>query len=209
MKHLITAILLFVSFQSFGQFSKGDKVLSGTFSVFTQRAPESPNGGLINKHNTFNIDPRFGFLLTENLEVGARVGYSRQASEHTTSYPSTFTWGAREITTGIYARRFFTLSDKFLFTIVGDMNYHFGKNWDENNNIITGEVRDSNERNQGIGIGITPGFMFLPTNNWAFQANVGNLHYSFSTRDDQPANIFQSNLGHLNFGVAYIFRNKK
>lgn len=45
MRQLVTTIFIIVSFHSFGQFTKGDKVLGGTFLFSGQSAPESPNGG--------------------------------------------------------------------------------------------------------------------------------------------------------------------
>ena len=208
MKHIVTIIFIIISSHSFGQFTKGDKVLGGTFSFSGQRAPESLNGGLANKATSFSIVPNFGILLNERWGLGLQVGYSSTEYERNTTTPTLSNWGFRGITVGLYTQRYFVITDKFLFSVIGNVRYDFGKTFDKTTNTITNEVTESEDKNKSIGINLRPSFIFFPSNNWAFQASIGNISYSYSNNDDQPLNLFNVNYGTINFGFSYYFRQK-
>jgi hypothetical protein len=201
-------IFTILSFQSFGQFIKGDKVLGGTFSFSGQRAPESPNGGPINKATSLSITPNFGILLNENLEIGLQVGYSSTEYERNTTTPTISNWGSRGMTVGLYTQRYFVITDKFLFSVTGNIRYDFGKTFDKTTNTITNEVTESEDKDSSIGVTLRPSFIFFPSNNWAFQTSIGNISYSYSNNDDQPVNLFNVNYGTINLGLSYYFRQK-
>lgn len=208
MRYLAMIIFTILSFQSFGQFTKGDKVLSGSFSLSGQRASESPNGGAINKATSFSITPLFGILLNENLEIGLQVGYFSSKYERNTTTPIIDTWGSRGMTVGLYARRYFVITDKFLFSMTGNIGYNFGKTVYETINTITNETTKSEDENSGFGVTLKPSFIFFPSYNWAFFASIGDISYSYSSNDDQKENLFNVDYGIINLGLSYYFRQK-
>ena len=208
MKYIAKTLFIIISVQSFGQFTKCDKVLGGTFSLSTQRAPESPNGGPINKVTSFSIAPNLGFLLNKSWELGLQVGYSSTEYERNTTTPTISNWGSRGMTAGLYTQKYFVITDKFFFSVIGNIRYDFGKTFDKTTNTITNEITESEDKDESIGLNFKPSFIFFASNNWAFQASIGNISYSYSNNDDQPVNLFNVNFGAINLGFSYYFRQK-
>lgn len=207
MKLLITTILLTVSIHVFAQFTKGDKVLGGALYISTQHAPESPSGGLADKSNSLSITPNFGVLLNENLELGLQAGLTSNAYENSaTGYINEYnsnSWNG-----GLYIRRYYTMSEKFLFAIKGDFNYTTGKTHSETTYTSTNETIENNSRAKSLHLGLSPNFIFFPSTNWSLQASIGNIGYTFLKNSDEEhgANLFNITYGTVGLGVSYYFR---
>jgi hypothetical protein len=208
MKYIVATILAMISIQCFGQFSKRDKVLGGTFSLTRQRAPASTNGGLINKATSFEIVPSFGMFVNESIEIGLQAGYSSSEYERNTIYPTISNWGSRGATVGLYAQKYFHLTDKFLFSLIGTTHYDFGTSYFKTTNTITNEVTKTDDEDRRIGIYVTPNIIFFLSNNWALKATLGSIGYKHSNNGDQPLNLFSLEYGTINLGLGYYFRQK-
>ena len=126
MKYIIAAIFLAVSIQSFGQFNKGDKVLGGTLSFNTAKNENSQYGNLTSNSTSFGIYPNFGVLINSNLEIGGQLGYSSNHNEWSATDASSDR-KSNYLTAGFYMRRYFVISDKFLFSLMGNISYSVGK----------------------------------------------------------------------------------
>jgi hypothetical protein len=207
MKYLIPAIFLAISIQSFGQFNKGDKVLGGTLS-FNMAKNENSQFGTVTVNNTFfGIYPNFGVLINSNLEIGGQLGYTSNNDEWSNTDMSTDR-KLNDLTVGLYTQRYFVISDKFLFSLIGNISYSWGKE----KTLITNQndiVEDEINRNS-IGVRFRPSFIFFPSPNWGLQASIGELGYTH-TKDktnDDTSNQFGINYGYVSFGIAYYFRRK-
>lgn len=118
MKYLFLAILFF-PFIATAQFYRNDKFIGGTFSISAQQGPEGPNN--VNKSNSFSVQPQVGFMLNEKLAVGGTLRYSYNHYETQPGYITENTfhgYGA-----GIFIRKFYPISDKFVFAINSNLNY--------------------------------------------------------------------------------------
>jgi hypothetical protein len=211
MKHILFTLLLFSSFTSFSQFVKGDKYLGGTIYLNAQNAPDSPDDGRVNKSTSVGLYPSVGFLLNENFAIGGQLGYSSSYSKSTYNGSYTYEYESTGFSGGIFARKYFMLSDKFFFSLIGLMNYQKGSD------IVTYTDPASNESNEEkskgyiLSASIRPNFIFFPTPKWAFEASIGNLsyHYNKNVTDDKSRNNFNMDYGTISFGLSYYFRRSE
>ena len=208
MKQIFLTVLLLNSFASYCQFIKGDKYLGGTIYLNTQRAPDSQNGGLTNLVNSFSISPSVGFLLNEKFAVGGQIGYSSYYSKSTNFAPYVSESKSSSIGIGFFARRFYKISDRFLFSIIGLINFNRGSNANTQTNTSANTVTESETQNYQLSTSIRPAFVFFPSPKWGFEASVGNISYSIDRNlsNDEKSNFFNINYGTISLGLSYYFR---
>jgi hypothetical protein len=212
MKYLITTIILAVSLQAYGQFVEGDKVLGGGFSWQLHSEPKTSNG-TANRSRSLNVSPIFGMLVNPSLEFGVRVSYGvtfnetthevngqpAQVSESNYTSPSL----------GLYARKYFSLADIFLFSVAGEISYGTSSSSTKITNVTTGVVFFEEERDRrNIGVAIRPQFTFLASQNWAIQLGIGHLGYSFikDKTEGDTQNNFTAGYDIVGLDVTYYFR---
>jgi len=207
MKYLIPAIFLAVSIQSFGQFNKGDKVLGGTLSFSTSNNENSQFAAVTSNSNSFAIYPIFGVLINSNLEIGGLLGYSSSRFEWSATNASS-DQKSNYLTAGIYMQRYFVISDKFLFSLIGNISYSGGKD----KTLVTNQnnADEFEIKRNSIGVTFRPRFIFFPSPNWGLQASIGELVYTHSKEktNDDTSNQFGINYGYVSFGIVYYFRRK-
>ncbi|HEX6225545.1 MAG TPA: outer membrane beta-barrel protein [Chryseolinea sp.] len=207
MKYFIAAILLLGSIQCSAQFNKGDKVLGGTFGFNTAKSENNQYTPMTSGNSSFGIYPNFGILVNSNLEIGGQLGYTWSRDEWDAVGGSndrkSNSWTAR-----LYTQRYFMISDKFLFSLVGSISY----GWSKEKTSMTNQIETIEQENKwtNFGFAVTPTFIFFPSPNWAVQASIGNLNYTHSknTTTDDASNSFGMNYGSLGFGLAYYFRGE-
>jgi hypothetical protein len=196
MKKIMTPLLVVISFMASAQFNKGDKFIGGTFQFrSTKQSPLNFYGETI-KTSSASITPYFGFLLSPHLAIGGGVGYSSTHSKITENFFLTNV-KQRTVSCDVFVKRFFSLSDKFLFSLKGDIRYaavwekYSSKGWDET---------DSPGDFSAI---ITPSFIFLPKPNWGIEASIGGVSATVTGSSDYD---FSVNFNTFSFGVNYFFR---
>jgi len=205
MKYFIAAIFFAVSIQSFGQFNKGDKVLGGTLSFTTGTNENTQYGTLTSNSASLAISPNFGVLINSNLEIGGQLGYSSTHDEWSATNASSDR-KSNYLTAGFYMRRYFVISDKFLFSLSGNITYSEGKD----KTIVTNQnvIEEDETKGQNFGFSFGPSFIFFPSPNWGLQASIGNLSYTtFKNKTtDATSDQFHINYGYVGLGIAYYFR---
>jgi len=205
MKYIIAAIILAVSIQSFGQFNKGDKVLGGTLSFNTGKNENTQYGTLTSNSALLAIYPNFGVLVNNNLEIGGQLGYSSIHDEWSATNASSDR-RSNYWTAGFFMRRYFVISDKFLFSLIGTITYSEGK--DKTVNTNQNVIDEDETKGKNIGLTFGPSFIFFPSPNWGLQASIGNLSYTNSKNKttDDTSNQFNINYGYVGLGISYYFR---
>lgn len=190
-------LLAFVPLVSFGQFSKGTKYVGGDLMYYSNNldygATNSPSS------KTFSTNVQMGFFLNDSWAVGPVVNYI--SSNRPSINPVTNLFESSKINGfagGLFARKFFTITDKFFFSLEGK-------------GLIGNLSRDENAAmfNEGgtrLNISLLPAFTFMPNQKWAFDAGIGEISY----RSNWYANYineqnFNINLGQVNLGVNYFF----
>lgn len=201
-------LLIFFTILSFcvnAQFNTGDKVLGGYLSFSAQRSPDSQSGELRDKSNSFSVSPSLGFFIAENLSIGARLGYSNYVYETYNSSDLTYQSKSKHISPALFAERYFSLSDHFLFSVVGNLSFNRGKETTKQFNQITGEVYKNTSDTYTLSAGLNPTFTFLPSEKWGIQAGVGSLYYSYSRNlsTETKTNSFNLSLGSVSLGIFY------
>lgn len=208
MSKIVLFGFLLISIVANGQFSKGDKVLGGTFSFYSQNAPSSQNGGLTNNVRTLSITPTIGFLVNENSAFGGKLGYASSYQEISNYSPAVLEFDSKSFSAGVFGIRYFKISDKFLFSLIGGFNFSRGFETDVTFDQVTGQLTENKTQNYGLTTSIRPNFIFFPSPKWGFEASIGSISHTFSRNlsNDDKTNFFSLNYGSISFGVAFYFR---
>jgi len=124
MKKYITVFFLLSSLITQAQFNKGDKFVGGSISASTYRATNDP-GDQVSKRKSLSLAPSLGYFINKNFAIGVTAGYSTtHYFEENVTYKNDQTLNS--VSAGIFAKRFFTLSDKFLFGLNASATYGRG-----------------------------------------------------------------------------------
>ncbi|WP_299222003.1 outer membrane beta-barrel protein [uncultured Aquimarina sp.] len=191
-KILLTAVVVFtVAFTNAqdGGFSKGDIFISGSFGYNSTSTGDA-------KSNSFEITPRAGFFVSDNIAVGARIGYTTQKQE----IPFTDDAKSNVFTGGAFGRYYFTPSSKF--SIFGELGANYLS--------IKTEIGTIDSTTDGFLIGGGPGVSYFISDNFALEAFWGALSYSSTKSDfngDESTDLFSIgvNLDDINLGLVYKF----
>lgn len=170
-----------------GGFSQGDVFISGAVTLGSEKTDD-------NKSNSFEIAPKVGYFLTENIAIGGKLGYS--------SYKEEDAFGDIDdmsgLTLGAFGRYYFTPASQFsLFAELG-LDY----------STIDNKLADVQENEIGFGLGA--GLNYFVSSNFSIEAGVAVLGYSTNDNGGDGApktNTF--NFGGdwraVTFGVNYKF----
>ncbi|WP_378174534.1 porin family protein [Aquimarina sp. SS2-1] len=189
-KLILTAIavftLTFVNAQD-GGFAKGDIFVSGSFGYDSESTGD-------NKNNTFSITPRVGFFVTENITVGARLGYTTQKIEVGGGETK-----INALNAGAFGRYYFTPSNKF--SIFGELGLDYVS--------AKTEIASTDSTTDGFGINVGPGVSYFISDHFALEAFWGALGYATAKADGaaDSTDLFTIglDLDDINLGLVYKF----
>ncbi|APY00097.1 outer membrane beta-barrel protein [Lacinutrix venerupis] len=168
-------------------FEKGDVFISGAVGFGTEKTGDLDS-------NVFNIAPKAGYFVSNNIAVGLQAGFTSLSSDDN----GVDTVDSNEYSVGAFGRYYFTPATQFsLFTELG-VDYTSG------DNKLTDVGYD------GFDIAFAPGISYFVSKNFAIEASVGVLGYSTSEADFDGAESTDNfdvglNLNDINFGVVYKF----
>ncbi|WP_299180619.1 outer membrane beta-barrel protein [uncultured Aquimarina sp.] len=191
-KLILTAIavftLTFVNAQD-GGFAKGDIFVSGSFGY------NSTSTGDI-KNNSFEFTPRVGFFVSENIAVGARLGFTTSKQEA----PFTEDIKNNSFNAGAFGRYYFTPSSKF--SVFGEVAFEYASSKQEQG---TGELKIN-----GFGLNVGPGVSYFLSDHFALEAFWGALAYATAKPDIDGADSTNAvsvglDLDDINLGLVYKF----
>lgn len=168
-------------------FAKGDVFVTGAFTVSSAKTGDS-------KDNTFEFAPRISFFVTENIALGAKVGFG--SDKETTGSVTTLDKSSTAL--GVFGRYYFTPASKFsLFANLG-LDMTSAKN----------KLANVTEKDMTFGLGA--GMNYHLTNHFSLETMVGVLSYNSCDNGGngaQKTNTF--NFGGdwraVSFGVNYKF----
>ena len=181
---------------------KGDKLLGGSFGAYAHNTSQNTAD---NRNSNAGIYPSLSFGIRNNLAWGVRggIGYNRiQNVQNATEYvQSSFSSGL-----GLFVKKYNALQNRF--------GFYF-------DNSLTGNVYTSKSANQlnppnvskgwGIGYQLSPGIFYQFTDRFFGEANIGGLHASYSTSDNNNTDQFSvgaSFLQFFNLGINYRIGRK-
>ena len=180
-----------------GGFAKGDVFVSGAVTLSSAKTGDF-------KANSFEIAPKVGYFVTENIAVGASIGLSSDKVEEGDSATNT------GLGLGAFGRYYFTPASKFsLFAELGldytsyDSEYFIDADGDIN---VPGGSFESKE----VGFGLGAGMNYFVSSNFSIEAGVAVLGFSSEKADVTGADgktgfNFGGDWRAVTFGVNYKF----
>ncbi|MFD2035605.1 hypothetical protein ACFSKL_12450 [Belliella marina] len=192
MKKLLI-FLAFVPLVSFGQFSKGTKMIGGNISFSSSKYNSEPN--LPSYNNYFSGNSHLGFFLNESFAIGPAINFTNiktpffNPTTNSIGYRNTNSYGG-----GVFVRKFLPISEKFYFSLQGEG--------------LVGRTKgeDDPENDTTLRLSIQPMFTFMPNKNWGFDIGVSQLYFRSNWSDSQlRERHFQASLGQVSLGVNYFF----
>ena len=178
-----------------GGFAKGDVFVSGAVTFGS-----SKTGDL--KLNAFEIAPKVGYFVTENIAVGASVGLQSLKFDDGSADATNSGLGL-----GAFGRYYFTPANKFsLFAELG-IDY---TSFDEEFDAESGTVYASSFESKELGFGLGAGMNYFVSSNFSIEAGVAVLGYSSNDNGGDGADktntfSFGGDWRAVTFGVNYKF----
>lgn len=170
-----------------GGFSKGSMFISGAVSIDSEKTDDVKSSG-------FEIEPKFGYFVTENIAIGGKLGYSSMKAEN----GSVDTQDMSALTVGAFGRYYMTPASQF--SLFGEFGVDYSS--------IDNKLADYKENEIGVNLGL--GLSYFLNNNWAIEASWAGLGYTTNDNGGDGAektNTFGlgADLRSFGFGVIYKF----
>ena len=199
MKQAITLLCILFSLCAHAQFNKGDKFIGGEVGM----RHTSYDGG-DEEDFYFGVSPSAGIFLTKNLALGLELGYSHDAYKTYIDSQVSSKRNSQSYTTGVFAKRFFTIADKFFFALRGDAMYQRSMS---NSALFNGAK--SSTKSYVLSANVTPSFIFFPSPKWGIEASLGSLSYSHRQEipsDGSTNDQLNFYAGSFSLGFTYYLR---
>ena len=169
-----------------GGFAKGDVFVSGAVTLGSAKTGDF-------KANAFEIAPKVGYFVTENIAVGASVGFQSLKWDN----------GAADATNsglglGAFGRYYFTPANQF--SLFGQLGLDYSSM----------ENKLADYKVNGIDAGLGLGMNYFVSSNFSLEAGVGVLNYMSAKPnaegfDGVSSFNFGGNWNSVSFGVNYKF----
>jgi hypothetical protein len=200
MKSALCFLLLLTCHLCTAQFAKGDKFIGGGYSA-TVRNSSNGNGEDSN-YRSFQIYPQLGYFLNERYAVGGGISYFSALNENDYGQGTYQNYRDRGVGIHAFAKRYFTIAEKFFFSVGGTASYDRSRSKVENGSA------ESTRKGYVISLNMTPSLIFFPSPNWAIEGGIGglSLSHSRSLSDDSKSTSFGLNYGSFSLGFSYFFR---
>ena len=174
-------------------FSKGDVFVSGAVTFGSEKTGDF-------KENSFEIAPKVGYFVTENIAAGLSVGYVSNKVDNGFADATNSGFGV-----GAFGRYYFTPASKFsLFAELG-VNYT-GYSYEFNPDTLTATDADVKE----LGVNLGAGLNYFVSSNFSIEAGVAVLGYTSNDNGGDGAEKtnsfgFGGDWRAVTFGVNYKF----
>jgi opacity protein-like surface antigen len=194
MKKIVLSVVAILAFgfanaqDSSGKgFSNGDIFISGAVGINSDKTGDDKSSG-------FELEPKVGFFVTDNIAIGGKLGFSSYKAENAvrdTADQSAFTVGA-------FGRYYFTPASDF--SLFGELGVDYSTIDDKLNDFKANEI--------GANVGV--GLSYFVSNNFALEATWAGLGFSSNDNGGDGADKTNSfglgaNLYSVNIGVLYKF----
>ena len=170
-----------------GGFAKGDVFVSGAFSIGSEKTGDDKSSG-------FEIEPKVGYFLTENIAIGGKLGFASYKEETS----GTDTEDMAGFTVGAFGRYYMTPASQF--SLFGQLGFDYSS--------IDDKLADVQENEIGLNLGL--GLSYFVSNNWSIEATWAGLGYTSNDNGGNGAEKTNSfglgaDLRAISFGVNYKF----
>ncbi len=176
-----------------GGFANGDVFISGSVGINSSKTGDF-------KTNDFNITPRVGFFVADNIAIGASLGYMSTKLDDGSDDVSNSAFSV-----GVFGRYYATPASDFSFFAELGFDY---LSYDSEFAVIDGEIFVGDSKPSEMRIGLRPGVSYFMSSNWALEASIGALEYSSYDPDggDKTTGFgLNVDLTNVNVGLIYKF----
>ncbi|OKL40318.1 outer membrane beta-barrel protein [Pontibacter flavimaris] len=177
MKKLLAAALFgLLGTGAYAQTSQGTVVVTGQLTFTTNTSESTQNGTIIHKSRGtgFRIAPGIGYMIGENLELGAALGYTHSTTKNINFNSEGDRHETKTKTNSFaispYLKKYFMLSEQFALT--GQFSTALGvykKESDANT--------DSQPKEIFFNAALAPGITYFPTDKLGISTGLGGLRY--------------------------------
>ncbi len=166
--------------ESNGGFAKGDVFATGSFALGGSKTGDS-------KTNIFGIAPSVGYFVSENIAVGARVGFATIKEDD----DKMNTFNAE-----VFGRYYMTPASKF--SAFGELAAGIGSE------------KEGDIKSKSFGVNLGLGVNYFLSKNWAIEAAWAGLGYESNDNGGDGYSRTNSfglavDLAAINFGLTYKF----
>lgn len=170
-------------------FAKGDVFATGGFGFGSSKTGDD-------KESAFTIAPAVGYFVTENIAIGARLGFSTGTEETAGIETKTNDFNGQ-----VFGRYYWTPASQF--SLFGEANVGFGSSKVEVEGVDAGD-----SSNFGVNVGF--GVNYFLSSNWSIEAGWAGLGFNSDDNGGDGAektNTFglALDLSSINFGLNYKF----
>lgn len=168
-------------------FAKGNMFISGAVGVDTDKTGDD-------KGTSFEIEPKFGYFVTNNIAVGAKLGFGSDKRE----LAGADTVDRSSLTVGAFGRYYTTPANQF--SLFGQLGFDYSS--------VDNKLADVQENEFGVNLGL--GLSYFVSNNFAIEATWAGLGYTSNNNGGNGAektNTFGLGLDMraIGFGMLYKF----
>jgi len=168
-------------------FAKGDLFVSGAFSIGSEKTGD-------NKSSGFEIEPKVGYFVSDNIAIGAKIGYASDKAENAIAD----TQDDAALTVGVFGRYYLTPASQF--SLFGQLGVDYST--------VEDKLADAKSKEFGVNLGL--GLSYFVSNNFAIEAGWAGLGYSSNDNGGDGADKTNSfgldvDLRSINFGLLYKF----
>ncbi len=161
----------------------GQKVIGGSIGFGTDENAKVNGIETGIEVTAFNILPRIGYFLKDDLEIGAALGYSQRDGDD---------YKEEKYAISPYARKYWMPEARFMPFLQADVSLGWSK-------------IDSGDSEFAWGANVRPGFMYRFSKKVAFDTTIGRIGYNDNGGDDNANYGVNLNLSNVNLGVVIFF----
>jgi len=178
---------------------------------------------VIGNNSSWNLDLTTGRYISDYFLVGMTIGYEQSKFDGTLvgNFGTTFerVSDSELFTIGTFIRTSIPLTANNRLSFYNDLGFGFSFGNSQIDEIRNNNTETSTADIYRLGVGINPGITYFAVNNFAFEAGVNLIGYSYSREEGEDHNgvrslkeshdvSFSVNLLTINLGVSYFFKTK-
>jgi hypothetical protein len=211
MKNAFFTLLFFfaITFSAQSQINKGTWLLGGDLSLGSSSSTNSLVNAPSNQSNYFNMTPRIGWFISNNLVIGLSPRYS--SSFHKTTSNNAGNTTSTGYSIAPFVRYYKPLNEKWaIFAEFDGIGLNFSSSKYEGDN--DPNVIENSSQGYSLGIFVKPGVTYFISPKVGIEASLGSLGYGFfhtkvksKNNNQQPLEqetVNNSSSGGINLGAA-------
>jgi hypothetical protein len=185
----------------YSQTEKGNRLIGGQFNISADFSKYGSGNNLQNGYTMrFDLNPRFGYFIANNLALGIEVGFGISAYRSSLSSSNSINLSGNY---GGFTRYYINISKKYKFFLNGGGNY--SRQWSTN------DYDWSVDNDVSAKLELTPGLVYFITPKFGIEGTLGSLAYEYrgiKLKGDPEAfknyNV-KLNLSNYYLGLNYYF----